>query len=305
MRALLRPLVRNGGGGRAAIAGRPDPPLRRPPVAALWRPARFWTTAAGGGSGEPPSAKLPVTTCDRLLKSRIAAHGPLSIADFMQEVLTAPLGGYYTTDETTGGKADGPFGAKGDFVTAPEISQVFGEMLGLWCVAAWRQAGEPAAVRLVELGPGKGTMLADILRAAGHFGGFKAALQTIVLVEASPHLRAEQAKALGCGESFVDQHAEMLATVDSPGGGQGEKGEGGAATAAEDAAVAFGVAGGEGGPVVRWYRHFDSVPAGGSPCASRRQHTLCNCHHHPEGPQLPHRHWLPLRLTLLEGAERR
>ena len=109
----------------------------------------------------------------------------------MQEVLTAPIGGYYTeataTDDNANASASdtGVFGERGDFVTAPEISQLFGELLGLWCVSLWQSAGSPARVQLVELGPGRGKMMSDILRTAKHFPAFGEAL-SVSMVEASP-----------------------------------------------------------------------------------------------------------------------
>ncbi len=96
------------------------------------------------------------------LRSRIAdlieAQGPMSVAQFMTMALLDPKEGYYATRD--------PFGAGGDFTTAPEISQMFGEMVGLWLVQAWADQGSPKNPRLVELGPGRGTLMADILRVA-------------------------------------------------------------------------------------------------------------------------------------------
>ena len=83
------------------------------------------------------------------LKSRIQAEGPLSLDTYMAVALGHPEHGYYRTGD--------PFGGAGDFVTAPEISQMFGELLGLWSVVCWRQLGAPASLNLVELGPGRGT----------------------------------------------------------------------------------------------------------------------------------------------------
>ncbi|HTT98406.1 MAG TPA: SAM-dependent methyltransferase [Rhizomicrobium sp.] len=113
----------------------------------------------------------------------IAAQGPISIAEFMTIALHDPQAGYYATRD--------PLGASGDFITAPEISQMFGEFLGLWCVQVWHDQGKPAHKRLVELGPGRGTLMADALRAARVAPEFLDGLE-IVLVEASPTLRAIQ-----------------------------------------------------------------------------------------------------------------
>jgi NADH dehydrogenase [ubiquinone] 1 alpha subcomplex assembly factor 7 len=105
----------------------------------------------------------------------------------MAEVLAHPRFGYYMGGD--------PFGRGGDFVTAPEISQMFGEMLGLWCAIVWRAMGEPETVHLVELGPGRGTLMSDLLRAAGTARGFPEALR-VHLVEISPALRARQRETL-------------------------------------------------------------------------------------------------------------
>lgn len=117
------------------------------------------------------------------LKAIIKADGPLTVARYMREALLHPRHGYYTTRE--------PFGIAGDFITAPEISQVFGELIGLWCAAVWQQIGSPSRVALVEFGPGRGTLMADALRAARIVPGFRDAID-VHLVEASPRLRALQ-----------------------------------------------------------------------------------------------------------------
>lgn len=136
----------------------------------------------------------------RLLK-RIARQGPITVAEYLAEALTAPRQGYYMTGD--------PFGARGDFVTAPEISQMFGELIGLWCAETWQRLGGPATLTLVELGPGRGTLLADLLRAAKMLPGFREALK-LHLVEVSPALRALQARRLeGVGATWHDSLAEV------------------------------------------------------------------------------------------------
>jgi NADH dehydrogenase [ubiquinone] 1 alpha subcomplex assembly factor 7 len=117
----------------------------------------------------------------------IAAQGPLSIAQFMAMAALDPQYGYYTTRD--------PLGAGGDFVTSPEISQVFGELVGLWCVQAWFDQGRPRPVRLVELGPGTGSLMGDALRAAKLAPEFRDAIE-VVLVDASPALVARQKERL-------------------------------------------------------------------------------------------------------------
>lgn len=115
----------------------------------------------------------------------IAAQGPMSVAQFMAIALHDPRGGYYATHD--------PLGA--DFITAPEISQAFGELLGLWCAKTWHDQGRPKPARLVELGPGRGTLMADALRAVQLMPEFLASIE-IVLVESSPVLKEAQKKIL-------------------------------------------------------------------------------------------------------------
>jgi NADH dehydrogenase [ubiquinone] 1 alpha subcomplex assembly factor 7 len=118
---------------------------------------------------------------------RIALAGPITVADFMAEALGNPEHGYYQRRD--------PLGRGGDFITAPEVSQMFGELIGLWCVEVWHQMGCPDPCRLVELGPGRGTLMADALRAARVRPAFIAAA-SLHLVETSPYLRQRQAELL-------------------------------------------------------------------------------------------------------------
>jgi NADH dehydrogenase [ubiquinone] 1 alpha subcomplex assembly factor 7 len=121
------------------------------------------------------------------LRRLIAIAGPMPIAEYMRLCLTHPHYGYYVTRD--------PLGARGDFITAPEISQMFGELIGLWLASVWQQLGAPENVRLIELGPGRGTMLIDALRAAKTVPGFSAAV-VLHLVEISPALRKVQQQRL-------------------------------------------------------------------------------------------------------------
>jgi len=123
----------------------------------------------------------------REIKRRIEAAGPIGVADYMQLALAHPEHGYYATRD--------PFGAKGDFVTAPEISQMFGEVIGLWAAHMWGALGRPSPFALVELGPGRGTLMADMLRAGRLAPGFTEAAR-VHLVETSPALRRRQRAAL-------------------------------------------------------------------------------------------------------------
>jgi NADH dehydrogenase [ubiquinone] 1 alpha subcomplex assembly factor 7 len=128
-----------------------------------------------------------MTALGDLIKARIARTGPISIASFMADCLMHPSHGYYVSRD--------PFGSSGDFITAPEISQMFGELIGLCLAQTWLDQGAPARFALVELGPGRGTLMADILRATAKVGGFHDALQ-LHLVETSPALRKAQARLL-------------------------------------------------------------------------------------------------------------
>jgi len=142
-----------------------------------------------------------MTPAERAIRARIARDGPLPLAEFMRIALADPEHGYY--------RARDPIGGGGDFVTAPEISQAFGELIGLWCAATWQQMGAPAAVRLVELGPGRGTLMADALRAAARLPAFRAAL-SVHLVETSPRLAATQRAMLaGADAQWHDTLADV------------------------------------------------------------------------------------------------
>ncbi len=129
-----------------------------------------------------------MTPLEAVLRDRIAAEGPMSIARFMELCLGHPEHGYYAARD--------PFGAAGDFVTAPEISQMFGEMVGAWIGQVWLEQGAPSPVVLAEFGPGRGTLMADALRVLRAVPGFAAAAE-LWLVETSPALRRAQAARLG------------------------------------------------------------------------------------------------------------
>jgi NADH dehydrogenase [ubiquinone] 1 alpha subcomplex assembly factor 7 len=118
----------------------------------------------------------------------IRLDGPMPISRFMAMALGHPRWGYYTSRD--------PFGRAGDFITAPEVSQMFGELIGLWCAERWQALGRPEPFNLVELGPGRGTLMADALRAGAALPGFNQSAQ-VHLVETSPVLRAAQKKAIG------------------------------------------------------------------------------------------------------------
>ncbi|KAF3792299.1 NADH dehydrogenase ubiquinone complex I assembly factor 7 [Nymphaea thermarum] len=139
-----------------------------------------------------PSTDPPLV---KHLKSIIKFRGgPISVAEYMEEVLTNPTAGFYINRDV--------FGAAGDFITSPEVSQMFGEMIGVWSVCLWEQMGQPEKVNLIELGPGRGTLMADLLRGTSKFDKFKQSLN-IHMVECSPALQKIQHNTLKCVDEQV------------------------------------------------------------------------------------------------------
>jgi SAM-dependent MidA family methyltransferase len=126
---------------------------------------------------------------ERLLAEMIAAEGPMRIDRYMSLCLGHPQHGYYITRD--------PLGETGDFITAPEVSQVFGELIGIWAAGAWGAMGQPDRFMLVELGPGRGTLMADVLRTLRKAAPACAAAAQLHLVETSTALRARQQAAVG------------------------------------------------------------------------------------------------------------
>lgn len=128
-----------------------------------------------------------MTSLKEKLIARIEASGPLTVADYMSACLADPELGYYRTRE--------PFGQRGDFITAPEVSQMFGELIGAFCLQVWEKLGSPKPFHLVELGPGRGTLMADLLRVAALRPDFLEAA-SLSLVETSARLREIQSATL-------------------------------------------------------------------------------------------------------------
>ena len=132
--------------------------------------------------------------CAEILAAQIRRHGPITLADFMAAAVDA----YYAKGDV--------FGTGGDFTTAPEISQVFGELIGLWAAVTWQRLGSPHPFYFIECGPGRGTLMHDALRAAAHVDGFAKAAD-VRLVERSAALKALQRKTLG--ERAVTWHETL------------------------------------------------------------------------------------------------
>ncbi|XP_071752889.2 protein arginine methyltransferase NDUFAF7, mitochondrial isoform X1 [Centroberyx gerrardi] len=197
------------------------------PVSALssvrWRAAQSRFSCSSSPAEEKPRASML-----RHLTSKIKATGPIPVAEYMREVLTNPVTGYYVRNNM--------LGPEGDFITSPEISQIFGELVGVWCVSEWMGAGRPSQLQLVEFGPGKGSLASDVLRV---FSQLRAALGgasvSLHLVEVSPALSRIQAE---CLTGNQNQEAD---SEDEPVYRRGET---------------------SGGLPVCWYRRIDDVPAG-------------------------------------------
>ncbi|XP_049640229.1 protein arginine methyltransferase NDUFAF7, mitochondrial [Suncus etruscus] len=190
MRGLARALAR---------AGRT--PWRVPVAAALApAPVRPWLGRRFRSADGPGPAATPML---RHLARKIRATGPISVAEYMREALTNPAQGYYVHRDV--------LGEKGDFITSPEISQLFGELLGVWFVSEWMATGKSPAFQLVELGPGRGTLTEDILRVFGQLGSvLKGCDISVHLVEVSSKLSELQAARLTSGKTPLEQ------TPDSP-----------------------------------------------------------------------------------------
>src|SRR5437868_9871187 len=148
-----------------------------------------------------------MTPLEADIRRMIAVDGPIPVDRYMELCLGHPRHGHYVRRD--------PLGAAGDFVTAPEVSQMFGELIGAWAATVWRQIGSPGRVHLIELGPGRGTLMADALRAAKALPEFHAAL-SVHMVETSPVLRTLQEKTLANSRVPIAWHHGIEELADGP-----------------------------------------------------------------------------------------
>lgn len=144
----------------------------------------------------PKVIKEPLSPLGKHLYDSIKLRGPLTISHFMRQVLVNPLSGYYMAGDV--------FGKQGDFVTSPEVSQVFGELCGIYYLTEWMRLGKPEKTQIIEFGPGRGTLMSDMLRTLAQFPNFYKTLSDVHLVEASPGLRRMQRAALVKGSEDKD-----------------------------------------------------------------------------------------------------
>jgi len=145
------------------------------------------------------------TSLSARLHANIAKDGPLSVEEFMQACLSDEAAGVYASRQ--------PIGGKGDFITAPEVSQIFGELIGLWAVAVWQFMGEPSRVTVAELGPGRGTLVADALRTWRGAPKFLDSV-SVALIETSPVMIEAQRKTLN--DATTRWYAALDAVPEGP-----------------------------------------------------------------------------------------
>ncbi|KAF4974876.1 hypothetical protein FZEAL_8277 [Fusarium zealandicum] len=176
--------------------GRSRWPQQRPSFFTPCTAARSFSSSLGRYQSEVEGERKWSTPLAKQLFEAISTTGPVPLASYMRMCLTGDLGGYYTGAI---GEGRDQFGSKGDFVTSPEISQIFGELIGIWFIAEWISQGRPKeGVQLIEVGPGRGTLMDDMLRTIQRFPAMANSIDAIYMVEASRELRDTQ-KQLLCG----------------------------------------------------------------------------------------------------------
>ena len=149
-----------------------------------------------------------MTPLGEKIAALVAQAGPIGIAEYMAMCLFDPEHGYYTTRE--------PFGSAGDFTTAPEVSQMFGELVAVWVYMAWQGAGSPEEICLAELGPGRGTLMKDMVRTLAQFDPAFVERTRFALVEASPRLVEVQRRTLAPAPGRFEWHESLELLPDLP-----------------------------------------------------------------------------------------
>ncbi|SPO27876.1 related to HEM14 - Protoporphyrinogen oxidase involved in heme biosynthetic pathway [Ustilago trichophora] len=184
----------------------------------------FSTTRLTRNAASPPSTspssteKKPTKSLNEILLDSVRASGPMTVSTYMRTCLLDPMQGYYSSANSPITSRE-VLGSRGDFITSPEISQVFGELVAIFYLARWQAVGAPSATRIVELGPGKGTLLADMLRTFSSFKPFLSTLKRIQLVETSEGLMELQLSAIkealsAVGKTVVSADEEKEAGQD-------------------------------------------------------------------------------------------
>ncbi|XP_044732538.1 protein arginine methyltransferase NDUFAF7 homolog, mitochondrial [Chrysoperla carnea] len=160
-------------------------------------PKQFYCTIA---KNTHKNALNETNKLTRELAARMKLTGPITVADYMKEVLTNPSLGYYMNRDV--------FGERGDFVTSPEMGQMFGELIAVWFISELEKIGDPTPLQIIELGPGRGTLAADVLRVFRHIQKDRYPFISLHLVEVSPYMREIQAKTLrvSLNEEYSIQH---------------------------------------------------------------------------------------------------
>ncbi len=163
----------------------------------------------GDGDREGPAPlRASMTRLGERIAELIAADSPIPVSEYMALCLFDPQHGYYTTRE--------PFGAGGDFITAPEISQMFGELVAAWLYQAWLANGRPMPATIAEIGPGRGTLMKDMLRTWSRIDPAFFSAATFALVETSPRLAAIQRDTLGPAAARITWHESVATLGDAP-----------------------------------------------------------------------------------------
>ncbi|XP_038074573.1 protein arginine methyltransferase NDUFAF7, mitochondrial-like isoform X2 [Patiria miniata] len=189
------------------------------------------------------STKSAETVGVQHLRRCIQTTGPLTVAEYMREVLTNPVTGYYMSQDV--------FGTKGDFITSPEISQMFGELIALWVIHEWTQWGQKSPLQIVELGPGRGTLADDMLRVFKQFQHVTGDSLSLHLVEVSPKMSQLQEDKLTGRQGSRTDTEEPEVNHDSP-----------ADRCSLDSGAAYKTSISKTGVPVSWYRSLKEVPKG-------------------------------------------